>query len=217
MAPPSRHRPVSPTQGPPSLGLCAGFRAASGPCAGSGGPPPGGAARSAGDFRGHSCGCREVGPVGTCRQGWAGFAVEGPLSGTTGGSSPAQLGQRRRRGWGARVDKCAGKATPCGSPDPGLPASPATLTLQTSPALHASLGPVTAEATDPAPPPHLPPLPGRHPEAPPPTPSPTTLRSMPLPCARPCSATALQATVTSQGPGRAGTLVQSFPPARRPQ
>lgn len=117
-----------PTQGPPSLGLCAGFRAASGPCAVSGGPPPGGAARSAGDFRGHSCGCREVGPVGTCRQGWAGFAVEGPLSGTTGGSSPAQLGQRRR-GWGACVDKCAGKATPCGSPDPGPPASPATLTL----------------------------------------------------------------------------------------
>lgn len=133
------------------------------------------------------------------------------------GPPPHSSGSGRRRGWGARVDKCAGKATPCGSPDPGLPASPATLTLQTSPALHASLGPLTAEAADPAPPPHLPPLPGRHPEAPPPTPSPTTLRSMPLPCARPPSATALQATVTSQGPGRAGTLVQSFPPARRPQ
>lgn len=133
------------------------------------------------------------------------------------GPPPHSSGSGRRRGWGARVDKCAGKAMPCGSPDHGLPASPATLTLQTSPALHASLGPLTAEAADPAPPPHLPPLPGRHPEAPPPTPSPTTLRSMPLPCARPPSATALQATVTSQGPGRAGTLVQSFPPARRPQ
>lgn len=89
-----------PHPGSPSLGLCAGFRAASGPCAVSGGPPPGGTACSAGDFRGHSCGSREVGPVGTCRQGWAGFAVEGPLSGTTGGSSPAQLGQRAEEGVG---------------------------------------------------------------------------------------------------------------------
>lgn len=66
----------------------------------SGGPPPGGAARSAGDFRGHSCGCREVGPVGTCRQGWAGFAVEGPLSGTTGGSSSAQRARAAGGGGG---------------------------------------------------------------------------------------------------------------------
>lgn len=42
------------------------------------------------------------------------------------GPPPHSSGSGRRRGWGARVDKCAGKATPCGSPDPGLPASPAT-------------------------------------------------------------------------------------------